>query len=165
MISLRTVLLSLVTLVCREVAGVPSPGVLPAGSLQTPLLAIAGATLGFGLVLRASALSLLSRVPDGQFGPLAVHVQFARVRRVVESLWLLCLPLVLLTTGWAGLLNSLANRGDGNSGLPLGLVLLGYYLPSLLVIVLFELTAAQVDAILTERSSGSLPDAKATLPA
>ncbi|MEO8269798.1 MAG: M48 family metalloprotease [Aureliella sp.] len=135
MISLRLILLVLVTLGCRE---------LPEGNAEVaPLLAslaALGVSLGFGLLFKASTLHVLAGSPQ-PLGP-ACWERCSRARNQVERGWIAVLPLALLATGWGAALNGLQAQG-----LPQAIALLGWFLPSLFLIVLLELTAAQFDEL------------------
>ncbi|MCA9183762.1 MAG: M48 family metalloprotease [Planctomycetales bacterium] len=135
MISLRLILLVLVTLGCRE---------LVEGNAETaPLLAslaAMGVSLGFGLLFKASALHVLAGSPQ-PLSP-ACWQRCAQARTNVERAWIVALPLALLATGWGAALNGLQEQG-----LPQAVSLLGWFLPSLFLIVLLELTAAQFDEL------------------
>lgn len=135
MISLRLLLLVLVTLGCRELAE---------GHAQTTpwvaSLAALGISLGFGLLFKASTLHLLA----GSAPPLDAICweRCARARKHVERAWICVLPAALLATGWGPTLNGLQEQG-----LPQAIALLGWFFPSLFLIVLLELTAAQFDEL------------------
>lgn len=135
MISLRLMLLVLVTLGCRE---------LTDGNAEiAPLLAslaVLGVSLGFGLLFKASAVHVLA----GSELPLqrTSWERCGRARQYVERGWIAVLPLALLATGWGAALNALEQQG-----LPQAIALLGWFLPSLFLIVMLELTAAQIDQL------------------
>lgn len=135
MISLRLILLVLVTLGCRELA----EGNSEAAPLLASLAAM-GVSLGFGLLFKASTLHVLAGSPQPP-SP-ACWERCARARKLVERAWIAVLPLALLATGWGAALNGLQDQG-----LPQAIALLGWFLPSLFLIVLLELTAAQFDEL------------------
>lgn len=147
MISLRLLLLVLVTLGCRELAD---------GNAEiAPLLAslaVLGVSLGFGLLFKASAVHVLagSSLPLEQ----ARWERCGRARQYVERGWIAILPLALLATGWGAALNALEQQG-----LPQAIALLGWFLPSLFLIVLLELTAAQIDELFHHRSESTTTSA------
>ena len=135
MISLRLLLLVLVTLGCRELA----EGNAEVAPVLASLAAL-GVSLGFGLLFKASALHVLAGSPQ----PLnfACWERCSRARTHVERAWIAVLPLALLVTGWGAALNGLQEQG-----LPQAIAMLGWFLPSLFLIVLLELTAAQFDEL------------------
>lgn len=135
MISLRLILLVLVTLGCRELA----EGNAEAAPLLASLAAM-GISLGFGLLFKASALHVLAGSPQ-PLSPVCWQ-RCAQARTNVERAWIAVLPLALLATGWGAALNGLQAQG-----LPQAVSLLGWFLPSLFLIVLLELTAAQFDEL------------------
>ncbi|MEZ6149357.1 MAG: M48 family metalloprotease [Pirellulaceae bacterium] len=135
MISLRLILLVLVTLGCRELA----EGNAEAAPLLASLAAM-GISLGFGLLFKASTLHVLAGSPQ-PLSP-ACWQRCAQARTNVERAWIAVLPLALLATGWGAALNGLQEQG-----LPQAVSLLGWFLPSLFLIVLLELTAAQFDEL------------------
>lgn len=128
-------MLVLVTLGCRELA----EGDAEAAPLLASLAAM-GVSLGFGLLFKASTLHVLAGSPQ-PLSP-ACWERCARARNYVERAWIAALPLALLATGWGAALNSLQEQG-----LPQAIALLGWFLPSLFLIVLLELTAAQFDEL------------------
>ena len=148
MISLRLFPLILTTLVCREIAG-NTPNTM----LMAAMLATAGITLGMGLLFKASALTLLMTTPadEPNFGVRDERLQ--RIRSGLEAAWVMLLPAALLLTGWGAWLNSLEQ-----SHLPQFIAMLGWFLPSLCLILLIELTAAQFDELTTPPSLQSPND-------
>lgn len=159
MISLRLFLLVLVTLACRELAG-EVPLVLP---LAATISAIAF-SLGFGLLLKAAAIRLLAstghRCMSGQVHAQACWQRFSHWRSCVETAWVMALPAALLATGWGQCLNAFQL-----AGLPVSVALLGWFLPSFMLIALIEMTAAQFDDYcrvqLAAHATASAPDAGA----
>lgn len=149
MISLRLLLLVLATLGCRELVD---------GNAEiAPLLAslaVLGVSLGFGLLFKASAVHVLA----GSSPPLeqACWERCGRARQYVERGWIAILPVALLATGWGAALNALEQQG-----LPQAIALLGWFLPSMFLIVLLELTAAQIDELFHHRSESTGPSADA----
>ncbi len=135
MISLRLLLLVLVTLGCRELA----EGNAEAAPLLASLAAL-GVSLGFGLLFKASTLHVLAGSP--QPPSTACWERCSRARSHVERAWIAVLPLALLATGWGAALNGLQDQG-----LPQVIALVGWFLPSLFLIVLLESTAAQFDEL------------------
>ncbi|MCA9132047.1 MAG: M48 family metalloprotease [Planctomycetales bacterium] len=135
MISLRLFLLLLVTLGCRA-WGDDQPPVL----LGAAIAAALGVPLGFGLLFKASAIGLLASL-DGS-GHKVCWQRLHKIRHRVEVGWVMTLPAALLATGWGAWLNAFEL-----AGVPQSLTLLGWFLPSLLFIVLVEWTAAQFDAL------------------
>lgn len=147
MISLRLLLLVLGTLSCRELVD-GNPHIAP---LLASLAAL-GVSLGFALLFKASAVHVLA----GSSLPLQrmSWERCGRARQYVEWGWVAVLPLALLGTGWGAALNALEQQG-----LPQVMALLGWFLPSLFLIVLLELTAAQIDELCHHRSeSADEPD-------
>ncbi len=140
MISLRLLLLVLITLGCREL----TEGDAEIAPLLASLAAL-GVSLGFGLLFKASAVHVLagSRLPPEW----ACWERCGRARQYVERGWVAVLPLALLATGWGAALNGLEQQG-----LPQAIALLGWFLPSLFLIALLELTAAQIDELFHHRS-------------
>ena len=146
MISARLFILFLITLLCREIA---------IGEAETlPLVAIStlGITLGFGLLVKACALTALSRTihhsASAETSVIIARISesFTRYRNWAELAWLGCLPLALLATGWLSALN-----GFEEKGMPQALTLALAFLPSLLFVMLVELTATQLDAYIDDQ--------------
>lgn len=137
MVSFRLFLILLVTLISRECAGHA-----PEGSLGDSLLAVLGVALGFGLLGKFSALQLVNTRSNTQLETLE---KFSARRKLIESLWVMLLPWMLILTGWAQWSNCLADLGT-----PQTLVLLSLFLPSLLMIALIEMSAAQLDELIGE---------------
>ncbi len=146
MVSLRLFLLVLVTLVCREVAGSE-----PERVWLSSLIAIAGISVGFGLLTKASAVSVLRSSGLGSTGTAselkidATEARFSRARRVIETVWVVILPVSLVGTGWGTWLNALEPLG-----LPKVAVFVCWFLPSVVFLALIEMTAAQFDEIVAE---------------
>ncbi len=139
MISLRLLMLVLITLGCREwVKG--DPQVVP----LTASLAALGMSLGFGLLFKVSALRLLTvnSIARDRLDGSHTAQHCSRIRQRIEGAWLLCLPLALLATGWGAALNNMQELG-----LPQAVALVGWFLPSLFLLMLLELTAAQFDEL------------------
>lgn len=145
MISLRQFMLVVVTLVCREFFDV-----VPSAAFGTSLLQILGLCLGFGLLLKMRALSILTYCNVGA----RCHDRFLAARRVVEYVWVVSLPLTLGLTEWVAWMGLLEE-----SGCPASLSILCCFLPSLLFIAFVELTAAQTDDILEQRLAMDRSDA------
>ncbi len=143
MVSLRLISLVFVTLGCRELAKGDSQSLLESlpqdMSLMSSLAAL-GVALGFGLLFRAAALRMLVRSGTG-YGQICWE-QSHRARQRIELAWLATLPAALLATGWGESLHAFEAQG-----LPQAVALMGWFLPSLLLIVLLELTAAQLDEL------------------
>lgn len=137
MVSFRLFLILLVTLISRECAGHA-----PVHSLCDSLLAVLGVALGFGLLGKFSALNLVKTRCDTEIEMLD---RFSARRKLLESLWVMLLPWMLILTGWAQWSNFLADQGA-----PQIIVLLSLFFPSLLMIVLMEMSAAQLDQLLGE---------------
>ncbi len=133
MISQRLFLLVLATLVCRELAS-SSASVLP----RSAMMAALGATLGFGLLFKVSVIRLLTQQAGGD--RFARWQRSCRDRRRIETAWVITLPAVLLATGWGQMLNHFQS-----TGLPQTAAVIGWFLPSLALIALLELTAAQFE--------------------
>lgn len=140
MTSLRIFLLILVTLLCREF----ETG-LPATSQLNALIAVAAAVLGAGLLFKAWTLSILVKASRRThlYGTESAQ-RCERARNSVESVWLALLPAVLLATDWGRWLQLLES-----SGFPISLSLVCWFGPSVFVLLLLDLTAAQADEILS----------------
>lgn len=140
MISLRLLTLVFLTLGCRQWAQaspLPVPG--------TAGLCALGVALGFGLIFKMAALRLLSTdmVQTAGFeGVCAIRAiashRCSLTRNRIEAAWIFCLPLALMGTGWGAALVSLRE-----AGLPQAVELLGWFMPSLFLLVLLELSSAQ----------------------
>lgn len=166
MISFRLFALILVTLVCREVAQAATPN-----ALGTALLATGGLTLGFGLLHKTLSLSILMRCigPTPVSGSTALSASTlsdsfyaahesqalhsaSRLRSILESLWVAALPATLLLTGWGSWLKTFDAGGAMHT-----LTLLGWFLPSLSLLLLLELTAAQFEQIACQPEPSAPP--------
>ena len=144
MISLRLLTLIFLTLGCRQWAQanhVPAP--------WTAGLSVLGVALGFGLMFKMAALRLLSHgfyqvagVEAASAGQVVSLQQCSRTRNFIEAAWVCCLPLALLGTGWGATL-----LGLREAGLLQAVELLGWFMPSLFLLVLLELTSAQFHAL------------------
>jgi len=151
MISFQQLMLVLVTLGCRQWADA-EPAIRP----LTAVLAISGIALGFGLWFKMTALRVWnasgSRWPVGaprSGDSTSATESCSRARVVIEAMWVACLPLTLLATGWGGLLENLEA-----AGLPQALMIVAWFAPSCLWLALMELTAAQIDELQTTPTAG-----------
>ncbi len=155
MVSLRLISLVFVTLGCRELTKGDALGGSHSGSLTSSLAAL-GVALGFGLLFRAAALRVLVRRGTDYGRDCWEYSQRARER--IELAWLATLPAALLVTGWGASLHILETQG-----LPQAVALVGWFLPSLLLIVLLELTAAQLEELVrSSTASASAEDPNST---
>ena len=153
MISLRLLLLVLLTLGCREWAAADRQ----ADGLRSAVAAL-GVVLGWALLHKMAVLRILSsfdaRACPRDASSLAgrLRQRCSQVRSRLEVGWLLVLPLAVVATGWGPSLNSWEQ-----SGLPQAVALVGWFLPSLMLVAGLELTAAQCDGLLDEVTSGDGP--------
>jgi Zn-dependent protease with chaperone function len=151
MISLQQLMLVLITLGCRQWADA-EPAIKP----LTAGLAISGIALGFGLLFKMTALRAWS-VSASRWQAGAQHAgdsasvreRCTQARAVIEAMWVACLPLTLLGTGWGSLLENLQS-----AGLPQALIIVAWFAPSCLWLALMELTAAQLDELYTTSTAG-----------
>ncbi len=109
------------------------------------LLATCGLSLGFGLLVKSFALAAVQFHRRSPAELRQAYAVFTQRRRWSECLWCGFLPATLLGTGWLSWLNALEQRGWPGS-----LTLLGCMLPTALLILLVEITAAQVDELAEE---------------
>ncbi len=148
MVSLRWLAIVMVSLLCREIAGCePS---LPWAVAWSSAL---GLSLGFGLLVKSFALASLRQDLTSSVQRGLVAQSFQQRRRLAEVLWCFFLPAALLASGWATWFNRLEQ-----DGLPRTLAVLGCFLPSLFLVLLVEVTAAQLDAILDQCEEGYRTD-------
>lgn len=138
MISLRYFVLILMTLCCREIA---SP--VPLLNFETSLLAIVGLTLGFAILTKTVAYRLAtSTLCFSNPGRHDIRDTFLKQRQTIERVWCVVLPLLLLSAGWFSWTQQMHQ-----SGWPQALVILSCFLPTLVFLVLVEMTSAQLDQL------------------
>ncbi len=142
MISLRLFSAILATLLCGELAHDQNT----TGSFESGI-AVVGLVLGFGLLSKFSALAIVRSELRDQLGlhQQRVFERFQRSRRIIETLWVVALPLTLLSSGWVQWTHGLEEQGQPHS-----LILLLLFMPSLCLIALIEMTAAQLESFAAE---------------
>jgi hypothetical protein len=138
MVGLRTLLVIFLTLLCREVAGA-----LPRPELVTALISTSGIIVGAGLLFRSFAIVALCQPTRTRAQLLC---QLSRHRSLTDWTWCILLPFALLATGWGAWLREWEQSGW------LSLVFPGYFLPTLCVILLIELTFAEFEQTIDEQA-------------
>lgn len=140
MISLRLFILILVTLACREI-GEP----VPTNAFAQSLFATAGIALGFGLAFKALTLGSLMKLSDASIASTSSH---QRLSSGAICVWIAALPLTFFSTGigqWIATVND-------SPGLKF-FSLVCWFLPSVAVLLLMELTTAQYAQIVDEHNT------------
>ncbi|GAB5403616.1 MAG: M48 family metalloprotease [Aureliella sp.] len=140
MVSLRLFILILVTLACREI-GEP----VPTRTFSEALIASAGIALGFGLAFKALTLGSLLRLSDAATGISSAH---ETLRSRVTCVWIAVLPVTFFTTGIGQWIATLSDA----YGLKF-VALACWFLPSIAVLLLMELTTAQHAQIVAEHNT------------
>jgi Zn-dependent protease with chaperone function len=109
------------------------------------MLVTLGACISFALLARMVCNRILT-TNNGSCAALFQHWQ--RARQFLEFSWVVGLPGTLLMSGWGPWISLMESRGVPQSAL---LVL--WFLPSLLALLLLEITASQVDVYIESNSS------------
>lgn len=145
MISLRLLAMVLVTFGSRQVLTGEPPVDLLAALLVTLGVALGLALLHKVWVLRLLAQELTAASPVGWPTLAGLEARCSRAREIVETAWCGCLPWLLWQSGWGAGLHSWHAAGG-----PQALEVVGWFLPSLGLLALLELTAAQFDQVRQE---------------
>ncbi|RMF38192.1 MAG: hypothetical protein D6753_16130, partial [Planctomycetota bacterium] len=139
MLSLRLFLMVFVSFVCKE-----AMSAAPTLAWPSALAAVAGCVLGFGLLSKSAAIFLIkpyaAQVLAGHAAAHAPLYQFRQARRLIEWSWLVCLPPLLYASQWA----QWSNRAI-ELGMPSAAAALMIVAPTLVLVVLLELSSAQLD--------------------
>lgn len=151
MISLRLFVLILVTLVCRETT---TP--VPTREFYEAIIAAAGISLGFGLGFKALILASLLKwqiPPAADMQGIAtatngIEEYHDRIRSGVSWVWIAILPVTFLTTGLGHWIATIPDQ----SGMQL-IALTCWFAPSILVLLMMELTSAQFEHIIAEQAA------------
>lgn len=147
MISLHLLAMVLVTFASRQVLTGEPPADLLAALLATLGVALGVALLHKVWVLRLLAQDLTATAPVGWDRFACLEARCGRAREIVEYAWCGCLPWLLWQSGWGAGLHSWQA-----AGWPQALEVIGWFLPSLGLLALLELTAAQCDQVRQELS-------------
>ncbi len=145
MLTLTQFLLILITLICREF----SWSVNSELSLQ-PLIAILAYCLGFGLLAKLICINnLKTHARSGLTDSLERTLDRWQVKRQwIESVWVMCLPVALFLTNWGPWISQLELLG-----FPESLSIMLWFAPSLVHLVLLEVTASQLEVFVRDHAA------------
>lgn len=138
MISLRNFVLILLVLGCYQV--LPAE---PTVTVERSLLSLVAVVLGFAVSIKSSAVHAVVRsgISPASTGGTA-RQRFEGYRDAIETIWSLAFPLSLWISGWGSWVKYFQE-----AGLPQSLGLFSCFIPALLLVLLAELVAAQLDEI------------------
>ncbi len=149
MLTVRLFLVILVTLLSREICWC---GEIAIGPFQAWLNIIA-VCIAFGAAAKVLCIHVLrkSGAFDDQWQAYwmrGTNERWSIVRQSLESFWVLCLPATLLLTNWGPWIKQLDELGMLQS---VSLVL--WFVPSLAVLVILELTTSQMEVFVQNRKT------------
>jgi hypothetical protein len=144
MLSLRYFVFILLTICLREAASSQQTQ-----STDRLLLAVLGATLGCGLLVKMVAYRWIAReFVRSQRPGVCASLEFHRHRRTIEWVWCCLIPPVMFSTGFFAW-----SRNFEPSGLSATVGLVSCFLPAVAFVLLVEMSAAQVDQLADDQVS------------
>ncbi len=144
MLTLRLFLVILVTLLCREICWQSET---PIESLQA-LLNVTAVAIAFGALAKVLCILNLRRfgafIEDWHHGTQGHSFdRWQSIRQSLETFWVLCLPATLMLTHWGPWIKQLDELGMLQS---VSLIL--WFAPSLMALVILELTTSQMEVFM-----------------
>ncbi len=151
MLTLRLFLVILVTLLCREICWQSESHI---ASTQA-VLGIAAVSITFGVIAKVRCVLNLRKfgafVEDWQHGS-QDHAfdRWQSIRQSLETSWLMCLPFSLILSNWGPWIKQLDELGILQSA---SLIL--WFAPSLVALIMLELTTSQMELYIENSKSRS----------